>query len=328
MAPRFLYRRREFITLLGGAAGWPLAASAQQSVRELPRVGAIFNSRSENNEAFRHGLIEAGYVDGRNVVLEERIIGPAQDRAAEIARELVVLKSKVIFAGTPYAIRAAVKATSTIPIVGVDLESDPVASELVKSNARPGGNFTGFFLDIPDLGGKQIELLMEAVKSVSRLAIIWDETIGSVQFRATETAPRPAGVTLQSLPIQRAEDFGAALERATHEQAQGLVLLSSPLIFLQRQRIADLTLSARMPTISLFTSFPKVGGMMAYGPNFPSLYKQAASYVARILAGANPGELPVQRPNKFELVVNLKTAKALGLAIPEALLVRADEVIE
>lgn len=328
MAPRFLYRRREFITLLGGAAGWPLAASAQQSVRELPRVGAIFNSRSENNEAFRHGLIEAGYVDGRNVVLEERIIGPAQDRAAEIARELVVLKSKVIFAGTPYAIRAAVKATSTIPIVGVDLESDPVASELVKSNARPGGNFTGFFLDIPDLGGKQIELLMEAVKSVSRLAIIWDETIGSVQFRATETAPRPAGVTLQSLPIQRAEDFGAALERATHEQAQGLVLLSSPLIFLQRQHIADLTLSARMPTISLFTSFPKVGGMMAYGPNFPSLYKQAASYVARILAGANPGELPVQRPNKFELVVNLKTAKALGLAIPEALLVRADEVIE
>jgi putative ABC transport system substrate-binding protein len=322
-------RRREFIGVLGGAAAsWPLVASAQPSGRELPRIGAIFNSRSENNEAFRQGLSEAGYVDGQNVVLEEWIIGPALDRADEIARELVALKSKIIFAGTPYAIRAAVKATSTIPIVGVDLESDPVASGLVKSNARPGGNFTGFFLDIPDLGGKQIELLMEAVKSVSRLAIIWDESIGAVQYHATETAPRPAGVTLQSLPIRQAEDFGAALERATHERAQGLVLLSSPLIFMQRQHIADLTLSARMPTISLFTSFPKIGGMMAYGPNFPSLYKQAASYVARILAGANPGELPVQRPNKFELVINLKTAKALGLAIPEALLVRADEVIE
>ena len=252
-------RRREFLGVLGSSAtGWPFAASAQPS--ELPRVAAIFNSRSENNEAFRQGLSEAGYIDGQSVVLEERIIGPALDRADEIARELVALKSKVIFAGTPYAIRAAVKATSTIPIVGVDLESDPVASGLVKSNARPGGNFTGFFLDIPDLGGKQIELLIEAVKSISRLAIIWDQSIGSVQYHATETAPRPAGVTLQSLPIQRAEDFGAALEPATHERAQGLVLLSSPLIFLQRQHIADMTLSARMPTISLFTSFPKSGG--------------------------------------------------------------------
>jgi putative tryptophan/tyrosine transport system substrate-binding protein len=322
-------KRREFIALVGGAAaGWPLAAHAQQSVRELPRIGAIFNSRSENNEAFRQGLSETGYVDGQNVVLEERIMGTDLDRADEISRELVALRSKVIFAGTPYAIRAALKATSTIPIVGVDLESDPVTSGLVKSIARPGGNFTGFFLDIPDLGGKQIELLMEAVKSVSRLAIVWDESIGSVQYHATETAPRPAGVTLQSLPIKRAEDFGPALERATHEQAQGLILLSSPLIFIQRQHIADMTLRAGMPTISLFTSFPKFGGMMAYGPNFPTLYKQAASYVARILAGANPGELPVQRPNKFELVVNLKTAKALGLDIPAMLLGRADEVIE
>jgi putative ABC transport system substrate-binding protein len=322
-------RRREFIAGLGGGAvAWPILARAQQSVRDLPRIGAIFNSRSENNDAFRQGLGEAGHVDGQNILLEERIIGTALDRADEIARELAALKCKVIFAGTPYAIRAMVKATSAIPIVGVDLESDPVANGLVKSNARPGGNFTGFFLDIPDLGGKQIELLLEALGAVSRLAVVWDVTIGETQFRATESAPRPPGVTLQSLPIQRGEDVAAALERAAREQAQGVILLSSPLIFIQRSQIANLALSVRMPTISLFTSFPKLGGLMAYGPNFPSLYKQSASYVARILAGASPAELPVQRPNIFELVINLQTAKALNIAVPETLLFRADEVIE
>jgi putative tryptophan/tyrosine transport system substrate-binding protein len=320
--------RKLLVALGGAAAAWPLTARAQPSAGGLPRIGAIYSARSENNDAFLQGLREAGYVDGQNMLFEERFSWGALERPDEFARELVALDCKVIFASNPYAIRAAVKATSTIPIVGIDLESDPVASGLVKSVARPGGNFTGFFLDIPELGGKQIELLIQAVPTASRLAVLWDATVGTVQFRATEMAPRPAGVTLQSLPIRQAEEINAAFQRAVQAQAHALVLLSSPMIFLQRSEIANLALSARLPTISLFNVFPKLGGMMAYGPDFPSIYRQAASYIGRILAGAKPSELPIQRPSKFELVINLKTAKALGVAIPETLLVRADEIIE
>src|SRR6185436_15033248 len=215
-----------------------------------------------------------------------------------------------------------------IPIVGVDLESDPVASGLAKSVARPGGNFTGFFLDIPELGGKQIDLLIEAVPAVSHLAVLWDATIGETQFRATETARRPGGVMLQSLPIQREQDINETIQKALRDQAHGLVVLSSPLIYQHRSQIAAIALNARLPTISLFNTFPKEGGLMAYGPDFPAIYTQAAGYVARVLTGANPGELPIQRPTKFELVINLKTAKALGITFPPALLGRADEVIE
>jgi putative tryptophan/tyrosine transport system substrate-binding protein len=321
-------RRRYFVSLIiGGAAAWPLAARAQKPAQELPRIGAIHSTHSENSEAFVQGLREAGLGDGQNMVLEARFGGPGSV-LDQYARELVALKCSVIFASNPYAIRAVLKATSTIPTVGVDLESDPVASGLAKSLARPGGNFTGFFLDIPELGGKQIELLREAVRAVSRLAVLWDATIGAVQFRATEMAARSAGVVLQSLPIRRPEDVNNAFEHAVREQAQAMVILSSPLIFGERARIADLALNARLPAISLFSSFPSVGGLMAYGPDFPSIFRQAAGYVSRILEGAKPAELPIQRPTKFELVINTKTAQAIGLTMPEALLVRADQVIE
>src|SRR5262249_14564770 len=163
---------------------------------------------------------------------------------------------------------------------------------------------------------------------VSRLAVLWDATIGEVQFRATQTAPRPAGVMLQSLPIRLEQDINEAIRQAVREQAHGLVVLASPLIYQHRSQIAALALNAPLPTISLFNTFPKMGGLMAYGPDFPSIYTRAAGYIARILAGANPSELPIQRPTKFELVINLKTARALALTIPETLLARADEVIE
>ena len=322
--------RREFIILLsGGAVAWPLALRAQQARGKLPRIGALhLNVRSENYEAFEQGLRDAGYIDGQNVLLELRFSGSTVDPIDEIASELVALKCNVIFASNPYSIRAVTKATSTIPIVGVDLESDPVASGLVKSLARPGGNFTGFFLDIPELGGKQIELLLEAVPGLSRIAVLWDAEIGATQFRATETASRPSTVTLHSLPIRRVEDINGAFAQAVRERAHGLVVLSSPLIFTQLAHITDAALNARLPAINLFTSFPKVGGLMAYGPDFPSLFTQAAGYVARILRGANPADLPIQRPTKFELVINLKTAKAIGLTIPDKLLALADDVIE
>jgi putative ABC transport system substrate-binding protein len=326
-------RRRDFIMLVGGtAATWPLVARAQTPAQERPRVGAIHNIQSENSEAFVQGLREAGYVDGQNIVLEARSyisgVGDTLDRYDEFARELVALKCSVIFASNPYAIRAALRATSTISIVGIDLESDPIASGLAKSLARPGGNFTGFFLDVPELAGKQIELLREAVPAVSRLGVLWDATIGAVQFHATEMAARSAAVVLQSLPIRRLEDINEVFERAVREQAQAMVILSSPLIFVERGHIADLALKTRLPTISLFNSFPKFGGLMAYGPDFPSIFRQAAGYVSRILAGANSSELPIQRPTKFELVINAKTAQAISLTMPEALLIRADEVIE
>jgi putative tryptophan/tyrosine transport system substrate-binding protein len=321
-------KRRGFITLLGGAAAaWPFAARAQQS-SNLPRIGSIHTTRSENSEAFFRGLREGGYVDGQNVLLESRFSEGELDPADEFARELVALKCSVIFASNPYAIRAAMKATAAIPIVGVDLEDDPVANGWAENIARPRGNVTGVFLDLPELGGKQIELLREAVPTLSRLAVLWDATIGRVQFRATELAAGRAGITLKSLPIQRVEDINEAFEHAVRDQAHGMVVLSSPLIFFQRSHVANLALNTRLPTISLFTASPKVGGLMAYGPHFPLMFARAANYVARILAGAKPGELPIERPSRFELVVNVKTAKALGLTIPETLLVRADEVIE
>jgi putative ABC transport system substrate-binding protein len=322
-------RRRDFLRLMSGAAAsWPITARAQQPSAELPRICSIHTSRNENSEGFFRGLRDFGYVDGQNVRIDARFHGTAFERLDEVVRELVALKCSVIFASNPYAIQVATKATKTIPIVGVDLESDPVASGLVNSVARPGGNFTGFFLDIPELGGKQIELLMEAVPAVSRLAVLWDATIGEVQFRATETAPRPAGIILQSLPIRRQQDINEAIQQAVRDQANGLVVLSSPLIYQHRSQIGSIALNARLPTISLFNTFPKEGGLMAYGPDFPAIYTQAAGYVARVLAGANPGELPIQRPTKFELVINLKTAKALGITVPPPLLGRADEVIE
>jgi putative tryptophan/tyrosine transport system substrate-binding protein len=254
-------KRRTFITLLGGVvAAWPVAGRAQQPLGELPRVCSIHTSRNENSEAFFRGLSEAGYVDGQNVRIDARFHETAIERVDEVVRELVPLKCSVIFASNPYAIRAATKATKTIPIVGVDLESDPVASGLVKSVARPGGNFTGFFLDIPELGGKQIELLMEAVPGVSRLAAFWDATIGEVQFRSTETAPRPADVTLKSLPIRREQDINEAIRQAVGERAHGLVVLSSPLIYQYRSQIAAMALNARLPTISLLTRFRRWAG--------------------------------------------------------------------
>jgi putative ABC transport system substrate-binding protein len=322
-------RRRDFFKLVGGiAAGWPLVAFAQQQAGKRPRIGIISVEPGELTEAFSQGLREAGYVDGENIILDTRYYYGSLERIDEFARELVALKSSTIVAGSPYAIRAVLKATNTIPTVGIDLESDPVANGWVKSLARPGGNCTGLFLDIPELGGKQIELLKNVVPTLTRLAALWDPTIGTLQFNAIETAARASGVTLESFPIRTAEEIDDAVNRAAQKHIDGMIVLTSPLMFAQRSQIADLALKARLPTINGFSLYPKTGGLMAYGPNFPSIFKRAASYVDRILSGANPGELPVERPTKFELVINLKTAKARGLQVPWQLQQLADEVIE
>jgi putative tryptophan/tyrosine transport system substrate-binding protein len=322
-------KRRELIALLGGAAAtWPLCAHAQQRTGKIPRVGFLLNVQSELVVALFEGLRDAGYIDGQSMVVETRFSGTMLDRITDFANELVALNCDVIFAAGPYAIQALVKATSMTPIVAIDLESDPIANGWASSIGRPGSNLTGFFLDLPELGGKQIELLKEAVPALSTVALLWDVTVGLTQFRVTEAAACTAGVAPISLPIQRMEDFTDAFNRAAREQAHAVVVLSSPLIFGQRLQIADLALNTRLPTISLFTLFPRSGGLMAYGPNFPEMWKRAATYMDRILKGAKAGDMPIERPSRFELVINLKTAKALGLDLPWFLQQRADEVIE
>ncbi len=305
----------------------PLTVEAQQA-RKLARVGVLAISQTERFTAFMQALREAGYVHGENVLVETRFYEGNLDRLPTLAHELVTLQCDVIVATGPEAIRAATRATTTTPIVGIDLESDPVASGWARSLGHPEGNVTGLFLDMRDLVGKQIELLTGDVPGLSRVGVMWDSAIGGVQFRAAESAARAAGVTLLSLPVQGGTDFAGAFDRAAREHLRGVVLLSSPSVSSHASQIAGLALKTRLPTINLFTWFAVSGGLMAYGPPVPDLFKRAAIYVSKVLNGAKVGDLPIERPERFELVINLKTARALGLTIPPSLLLRADEVIQ
>ena len=276
------------------------------------------------------GLQEAGYAQGKNVHVETRYAHGELSRLPALARELAALQVAAIVTSNPYATRAAREASNTVPIiVALDYETDPVASGWITSIARPGGNLTGFFLEQPEMSGKLLQLLKEGVPTLTKVAVLWDEAIGRDQLEATEGAARAMGLTLKSLGVRRAQDLTGAFGTAARERATGLMVLTSPLLSLNRARISELALKHRLPGITLFTNFPAFGFLMAYGPNQPDAFRRAASqYVARILNGARPAELPVQRPEKFELVINLKTAKALGLTIPPSLLLRADQVIE
>ena len=320
--------RRAFIAgLTGGLLVAPLTGEAQP-IEKVSRIGFLQRNRNENVTAFTQALQEAGYVEGRTMVLEMRIFGGREGALPQLAAELVGLKCDVIVAASPYAITAAAKATKTIPIVGVDLESDPVANGWARSLSRPGGNVTGEFLDLPELAGKQIQLLREAVPQLARVAVVWDSTIGQVQVRATEAAARAAGIQAQSVGIRLAADLPEAFARSVRAHAQGMIVLSSPVLLGLREEISKFALTHHLPMISLFTSYPQAGALMAYGPNLSEMYRRLGSYVDRILKGSRPGDLPIARPTKFELVINLKTAKALGLTIPPSLLQRADQVIE
>jgi putative tryptophan/tyrosine transport system substrate-binding protein len=313
----------------------PLAAEAQ-SAGGIPRVGLLRPGAPTDAAdrssigAFLMGLQEAGYAQGKNVHLESRYAHADLGRFPALARELVALKVAAIVTSNPYATRAAREASSTVPIiVALDYETDPVASGWIASLAQPGGNLTGVFLDQPEMSGKLLQLLKEGVPGLAKVAVLWDETIGRDQFSATEAAARAVGLTLASLGVRRAQDLSGAFGTAARERATGLVVLTSPLLSLNRARISELALKHRLPGITLFTNFPTFGFLMAYGPNQPDAFRRAASqYVARILSGTRSAELPVQRPEKFELVINLKTARALGLTIPPSLLQRADQVIE
>jgi putative ABC transport system substrate-binding protein len=324
-------KRREFITLFGGAAAWPIAARAQQLAMQ-PTVGFLGtgtpSAQGKWTAAFVQRLRELGWIEGRTVAIEYRWAEGRSERYAEFAAEFVRLKVDVIVTVASPAI-AARQATSTIPIVFA-MAVDPVGSGMVASLARPGGNVTGLSIQSSDLAGKRIDLLREVLPGLHRLAII--ANIGSpggavLEIAEAQAAAHKLGLEVITLEIRRAEEIAPAFG-TLQSGVQALYVCPDPLINANHARINTLALGARLPTIHPFRDYLGAGGFMSYGANNADLFRRAGDYVDKILRGAKPGDLPVEQPTKFDLVINLTTAKALGLTIPESFLLRADELIE
>ena len=324
--------RRHFVALLGGAAAaWPLAARAQQPAN-VPTVGFLGAGSPATADvwlsAFMSRLRELGWIEGRNINIDVRWAEGRNDRSADIAAEFVRLKVDVIVTYSSEHTQIAKQATSTIPIVFA-LAADPVGSGLVANLARPGGNLTGLSAQNVDLTGKRFELLREIVPGLRRLAVLFNgnNPTATIEIDIVRTAASPLGIEVSPSAILGAEDIAPAIARIA-KQADALFVVGEPLTFTHRTRINTLALAARLPTNYPTRGYVEVGGLMSYGPNFPASFRRAADYVHKILLGAKPGDLPVEQPTRYDLVVNLTTAKALGLTIPEAFLLRADEVIE
>ena len=300
---------------------------------KLPRVGILSYGGTTDAamkqwmEPFLRKLAERGWIEGQQVAIEyRRAVGdPAQLAAA--AAELVQLKVDIIFADSAPSTRAAHAATSTIPIVGIDLTNDPVAAGYVESYGRPGKNITGVFLDAPDFSGKWLELLKAVVPDLSRAVVLWDPSPGTAHLEAIKGLARSLRLKLQVIEVTTPEDINQAFTALAGRRPQAMVILPSPMMFLQSERLAKLALKHRLPGTSMTRGFAVAGGLITYGPEPIPVFEACAVLVAKILAGAKPGDLPVERPSKFELLVNLKTAKALGLTIPQSILLQADEVI-
>jgi putative ABC transport system substrate-binding protein len=326
-------RRRKFISLLGGAAAWPLVARAQQAGKKYT-IG-LFNAgiRPAQNAplsvAFLSAMRELGWIEGKNVVFEGRYADNRLERLPALAEELVRLNVDVIVGIGTLAPLAAKRATSTIPIV-MGAAGDPVGSGLVASLAQPGGNVTGMSLMAPDLGGKRLELLKELLPRLARVAVLWNAAnpYSANVFKETLAAGRVLGVQLQSLGVRNPEDLDGAFEAARQQHPDALVSVEDPFTSSYRKRITDFAIAARLPSLYGLREDVDAGGLLSYGANLAELYRRAAGYVDKILKGAKPADLPVQQPTTFELVINLKTARLLGLEIPPTLLALADEVIE
>ena len=325
-------RRRDFITLLGGVAvAWPHAARAQRAAN-MPTIGyfgpATLAVESQRIDVFVQRLRELGWIEGRTIAIEVRWAEGRSERYAEIAAGFVRLNVDVIVTiGTPASL-AAKQATSVVPIVFV-AASDPVGTGLVASLARPGGNVTGLSNQQADLAGKRVELLREVVPGLRQLAIMAnvDNSASVLEMREVQTAARTIGLEVAILEVRQAEDIANGFE-LLKSRADALYVVSDPLLGSNRVRINTLALGMRLPTLHAFREYVEAGGLMSYGPNFPHLFRRAGDHVDKILRGAKPADIPVEQPTKFELVVNLTTAKALGLTFPLPLLGRADEVIE
>ena len=327
-------RRREFISLLGGAATasvmWPLAARAQQPGK-LPTIGVLGTATAASWQswiaAFTQRLRELGWTEGRNVAIEARWAEGRRERFDEIAAEFVRLKVDVIVTMGD-AVPAAKQATSAIPIVFA-LAGEPVATGLVASLARPGGNITGLSNQQADLSGKRVELLREVIPNLRRLGILANAGFprAAIEKAETEGAARTLKLDVVTSDIRRNEDIAFAIE-ALKGRADALYVVTDPLVSTNRVRLHTLVMAARLPTMYSVREYVEAGGLMSYGPSWPDLFRRTGDYVDKILRGARPADIPVEQPTKFDLVINLTTARALGLKIPEAFLLRADQVIE
>jgi putative tryptophan/tyrosine transport system substrate-binding protein len=323
-------RRRNFIAgLASTTVPWPFAARAQQGGKKY--IVGRFSAGSATLEAaaLTEALRELGWVEGKNVVFERRYAENRLERLPELAADLVRLKVDVIIAGGTLAPLAAKRATSTIPIVMV-AAGDPLGNGLVASLARPGGNVTGTSVMAPDLGGKRLELLKELLPRLARVAVLWNAAnpYSANVFKETQGPGRTLGIEVQSLEVRGPDDLDGAFEAARKQRPDAMIAVDDPLTLSYRKRIADFATGQRLPSLSGFREFVEVGGLISYGANLDDVYRRSAGYVDKILKGAKPADLPVEQPTKFDLVINLTTAKALGVTVPPSLLARADEVIE
>ena len=324
--------RRTFIgTLAGGLVAAPLAAEAQQT-GQVYRIGFLGTATPSLMSvwltAFREGLRERGYVEGKNIAIERRWGEGKPERFPILAAELVKLKVDLILTSGSQAVRAVQHATSTIPIVMAVIEN-PVERGFVTSLARPGGNITGLSFQDSELVTRRLQLLKEVLPDVNRVGVLWNSTDDDRSaLKAIVGAATSLGLSLQILDVRAAEDLIRAFEAAKQQHAQALVQLASPFFAAHRKTMLDLSAKSRLPTTCQERTFVVDGCLMAYGPSFPEMFRRAAYYVDRIFKGAKPGDLPIEQTSTFELVINLKTAKALGLTIPQSLLQRADQVIE
>ena len=326
---------KKIICLALGALLLALSFPAEaQQPKKVHRIGYLHAASASDprvqhqREAFQKGLRELGYIEGQNIVVEYRWTEGKPDRLFDLAAELVRLKMSVIVAagGAP-VVRAVQRATTTIPIVMTAIP-DPVADGFVANLARPGGNITGTTAITPELSGKRLELLKEAFPRISRIAVLWESGVESGQFKATEVASRLLGLQLQALEVRSPNDFDSAFAAAQKARAGALIVLGSATLFAERTYLAVLAAKSRLPAMYVHRGFVDSGGLMSYGPNFTDLFRRTATYVDKILKGTKPADLPVEQPTRFELVINLKTAKALGLTIPQSILIRADQIIQ
>ncbi len=330
--------RELFIVALAvGIAAAPLAAEAQQA-KKVPRIGVLLTGTPELpltralRDAFRQGLRELGYVEGQNILIEERWAQGKAERFPDLVAELVRLKVDLIVVGPTPAARAAKQATNTIPIV-VAVMADPVADGLIATLARPGGNITGSTFLAPELVPKRLQLLKEAVPGASRVAALWHPRVFGERtmrdmLKETQVAAKTLGVQLQLLEARGPSDFDKAFSAMIRGRAEALVVFPSPMFYAEHRRIVDLVPQNRLPAIFAFREAVEAGGLMAYGASIPALYRRAAYFVGKILKGTKPADLPVEQPTRFELVINMKTAKALGLTFPQSVLIRADQVMQ
>jgi ABC-type uncharacterized transport system substrate-binding protein len=324
LKPREVARRIGLVVVLVlSFALAPLAAEAQQADKAR-RIGWL-SGRTPTTESFLQGLRELGWIEGRNLFIERRYAKGDVSRLPDLAAELVSLQVEIIVAGDSAAIDPAREATKTLPIV-MTVSGDPVEQGFVVSLGRPGGNITGLSVVSPELAGKRLELLKESVPGLGRVAVLGPFI--HPDWQAMKVATATLGVQLQALMLRSPKEIEGAVHLAAKERAGGLIVLPSPLTNSWRVQLVALAARTRLPAVYPLREYVEVGGLMAYGPSIPNMQRRAASYVDRILKGAKPGDLPVEQPTKFDLVINLKTAKDLGLTIPQTLLLRADHVIE